>query len=198
MRLSRIRTGLRPAIAALAGVLMLLAIGCAAKTRTAYIDSATDFDSIRRVAVLPFENMTNDSAAGEKARRIFIIELLSLEIVEVVDPGEVLRVLAEKRIQNIDSLGDEQVKELGEAMGADALVFGAVHAYTRDRSGQVTAPEVALSFRMLDSVEARTVWTASVSRAGASAGSRMFGVSSATETEAARKLVREALETLVE
>lgn len=176
----------------------LLAASACASHHTAFLDRAADFDAIRRVAVLPFENLTTDPNAGEKVRRIFIIELLSQEVVEVVDPGEVARVLSEQRIDAVDTLGPEQVKALAEAMQAHALILGTVQEFSVDRTGQVSAPQVSLTCRMLEADSGRTLWSAAVSRGGAGAMSRLFGVSGDTPSEATRKLVREAIETLVD
>ena len=182
-------------------LLLLLAtfsiLGCAAK-RTVYLDRQADFESVRRVAVLPFQNMTKDSFAGEKVRRIFIIELLAQEVVEVVDPGEVALVLREQRIDDVESMGPEKIATLAEAMKVDALIFGSVQELGLDRSRQVSSAQVSITCRMLDAGTGAPLWSAAASRGGAGAMSRLFGVSGDTVSEAARKMVRQVIKTLVD
>ncbi len=61
---------------------------------TLFVNPRFDFSFVERVAVLPFENQSNDRQAGFRATRLTITELLASGAVDVVEPGEVQAVLA--------------------------------------------------------------------------------------------------------
>ncbi|MFQ5670100.1 MAG: GNA1162 family protein [Acidobacteriota bacterium] len=179
------------------GVLLAAGMACGSMHRTAFLDEGADFDAIKKVAVLPFENLTSDQYAAEKVTRIFIIELLAAKVVNVVDPGEVARVLHEQGITAVEGVGQEGIASLAKAMGAQAIILGSVQEFGVDRSSQVSAARVSFTCRMLQAETGNTLWSASVSRGGAGAMSRLFGVPGDSTTEAAQKMVREALLTLI-
>lgn len=183
-------------------VLVLLALaawgaGCKSAT-TKYIHPNVDLGAIRRVAVLPFENLTADRAAGEKLQKLFLTEVLSLEVFEVVEPGQVNRELKALRIESLDSIGPAETKRLGEALKADGFFFGTVVDFAETRSGATPTPQVTLALRLVEAQSGVTVWSATRTTSGATASARLFGIGGQSLTEAARQLMREELSTLVQ
>ena len=189
MRTTRSLTAL-----ALAGGLLLPACGSAP---TRYTHPNADLGALKRVAVLPFENMTQDRSAGDKVQRIFISELLSMEAFDVVEPGVVARTLKAERIENVEQLGPADLKRIGEALKAQGLFFGSVVDFAESRSGSTPAPEVTIQLRLVEAQSGVTVWTASKTRSGASTSARLFGIGGESLTQAARQLLREELRSLV-
>ncbi len=57
-----------------------------------------ELNNIKRVAVLPFDNFTSDEYAGEKIRKPVITELI-LRGIDVIEPGEVTKVMRELKIK---------------------------------------------------------------------------------------------------
>ncbi len=74
-------------LAVLALVAGCLAVsGCASGVpSTEFTNPQFDFAFVERVAVIPFENLTNDRQAGLRATRITNTELLASQAVEVVE-----------------------------------------------------------------------------------------------------------------
>jgi hypothetical protein len=165
---------------------------------TTYIDPAADFSLIQRVAVLPLENLTGDPAASEKVRQLLIIELLSTGTVEVVDVGEVARAIRTLGVINPISPGTEEIQKLGADLKAQALLGGSVQEFAEGRSGGAQSTSVALVFRMVETDTGQTVWSSSVSHSGVGATARLFGVGGDSPTERARKLIADALDTLIQ
>ena len=89
----RARTQSKTLGAAVTFAATLALAGCATSKTTKYMHPNMDLGAVRRVAVLPFENLTQDKSASEKAHKIFLTELLSLEAFEVVEPGQVTQYL---------------------------------------------------------------------------------------------------------
>src|SRR4030042_6783019 len=75
---------------------LLIVGGCATSTSTQYVRQNVDYKNLRKIAVLPFESLTTDEYAGEKIRKSVITELLSRGV-DIIDPGEVTKVLIDQK-----------------------------------------------------------------------------------------------------
>ena len=181
---------------ALAGALGLLVLGCPRRLTT-FVHPQADFSLIRRVAVLPLENLTQEPTAAEKVRQILIIELLSSGSVEVVDVGEVARALRAANVATPASPGTEEIKRLGKELNVEALLAGSVQEFSQGRAGGAPATSVALVFRMVETDAGQVIWSASVSQSGVGAMARLFGVGGDSATDRARKLIARALASLI-
>lgn len=170
-------------------------MGCHATT-TKYIHPNMDLAALKTVAVLPFENLTQERTSGDKVQKVFLTELLSLEIFEVVEPGAVTKVLRAERAEAVETLGPADLKRIGEALKADALFMGSVVDFADNRMGSTPAPEVTIQLRLVETQSGVTVWSASRTRSGASASARLFGVGGESLTRAAQEVIREELRTL--
>jgi TolB-like protein len=175
----------------------LLSAKCASTKTTKYIHPNMDLGAIKRVAVLPFENLAQDRTASEKVQKIFLTELLSLEAFEVVEPGQVTQTLRGSRIDSVEALGPADFKRLGETLKAQGFFVGSVVDFTETRSGATPTPEVTIQLRLVEAQTGVTVWSASRSRSGATTSARLFGIGGQSLTEAARQLVHDELTTLV-
>lgn len=174
----------------------VLTSGCPRRATT-FVHPQADFGLIRRVAVLPLENLTQDPAAAEKVRQLLIIEVLSSGSVEVVDVGEVARGLQAAGVANPASPGTEDVRKLGEQLHVEALMAGSIQEFAQGKAAGAPATSVALVFRLIETDTGQVIWSSSVSHSGVGAMSRLFGVGGESATERAHELIRKALKTLI-
>jgi TolB-like protein len=177
-------------------ILVMAAAGCSHAT-TKYIHPNADIAALKTVAVLPFDNLTQERTAADKVQKIFTSELLSTGAFSVVEPGLVAKTLKAERIESTEALGPADVKRIGEALKAEGLFMGSVVDFTESRSGSTPAPEVTIQLRLVETQTGVTVWSVSRTRAGASVPARLFGVGGESLTEAARTLMKKELRTLV-
>lgn len=175
---------------------MPILTGCRSMPPATYVHPNYDFSRVKKVAVLPLENLTSDQSAGEKLRKVVITELLATGIVDVVEPGQVNRILAQQNIQNPTALLPEDFKKLAAAVNAELLVVGSVEAYDRVAVGGVQAPEVTLTLRGVDADTGTVVWATSHTEGGATVAARLFGLTGDSLSEVARKAAHEAVITL--
>ncbi len=161
-----------------------------------YVHPNYDFSRVKKIAVLPLENLATDQTAGEKVRKVVITELLATGIVDVVEPGQVNRVLGAQNIQNVVAMSPEDFKKVATALGAQLLVVGSVESYDRVAIGGIQAPEVTLTLRGVDAESGTIVWSASHTQGGATLAARLFGLTGDSLSEVARKAVHEAVVTL--
>lgn len=164
---------------------------------TQFLHPLADLAPIEKVAVLPFENMTTDRTAGEKVYALFMIELLAVGAFEVVEPGLVRKVLKDNRLESVAAMTPADMKKVAEALGANGLFAGTVVEFAEARAGNVTAPEVTVQLRLLESQTGATVWAASKTRSGAGLVARLFGFGGDSLVEATQQLLRSELHGLV-
>ena len=171
---------------------LVVLLGCVSDPVT---KPETDIDPVKKMAVLPFENFTGDRYAAEKIRRIVITELLS-EGVEVIEPGEVTRLLKEMNLRSLNSLGVPEIQELGKTLGVEAVMAGSVEAFGMSQGISVTYPEVTINLMLLDASSGAIIWSVRSTSGGASFWTRHFGAEGMSLSETARKVVKKAFDTL--
>lgn len=177
-------------------VVALAAAGCPHRPTT-FVHPQADFSLIRRVAVLPLENLTTDVTAAEKVRQILIIQLLSSGSVDVVDVGEVARGLKAAGVANPVAPGAEEAKRLARELNIEAIITGSVQEFSQGRAAGAPATAVSLVFRMIETDTGELIWSSSASRSGVGAMARLFGVGGESATERARELIQDCLKTLI-
>lgn len=173
---------------------LTLLAGCA--TGDVFVDPNMDFGSLRSVAVLPFDNLTQDDYAAARVRDAFANMLLASGAVYVVPPGEVARGLA--TIGRISPAGpsNEQVKKLAAALEVDALITGVVSEYGPVRSGAASANVVSVSVQMIEKSSGLVVWSASSTRGGITVWDRLLGGGGEPMNTVTEKAVNDLLDKL--
>jgi TolB-like protein len=175
---------------------ILFTEACASSHQTRYLHPNADLGMIQKVAVVPFENLTEERTAGEKLTRIFFIELLALDVFEVSEPGQAVKVLR-SQAGALDALGPADLQRIGKDLGVDALFMGSVVDYTETRSGSSQDPRVTIQVRLVETQTGTTIWSASQTRSRAALSTKLFGIGRESLTEAARDLIRDELKTLL-
>ncbi len=167
----------------------IVAIGCAKPH--VYIHPNPGFDRIEKIAVMPFDNFTNDDKAGEKVRTNFVIELLRTGSFNVMDIGETDRILqvselsygvSQSSIPVISATEAEEgiaasaplSREIGDVLKVQAMIVGSVEAYSAERMGDQSIPEVSISARLIDAETGIIIWASTHTRRGG-AGIPIFG-----------------------
>jgi TolB-like protein len=181
------------------GLLILLGlsfIGCASTRPVVFLHPEFDFTAIERVAVVPFENLSNDQGMGKYTTRIFITELLAMEAFDVVEPGEVTGFLVSKGQVRAAELNTELIREMGRLLNVQGVIFGTVGESAQFRSGNLTSHVISLDVRMVSVETGATVWASTINTSGPGFFTRLFGVGEQTRGNAARKAVRKLIKTL--
>jgi TolB-like protein len=177
---------------AVAALCIMLFCGCAQKH---FVRESVDITQVKKIAVLPFENFTSDTFAGEKIRRIVITELLTREM-DVVEPGEVTRLLRDLEIRSLRSIKITDIQEIGKKLNVDAIMTGSVEAFGISKGISVSYPEVTINLMLLETSSGDIIWSVRHSTGGPSFWTRHFGSEGISLSEAANKTVTEAIRTL--
>lgn len=180
------------------GVALIAAVSvaCSGVSQTRFLHENADLGAVGTVAVLPFQNLTDDRSAAEKVHDLFLIELLSTGAFDVVEPGQVTQVLRQSRIESVEALGPEEFQQLGRDLGVDGLFTGTVVDFGERRGGVVQAPEVAIQLGLVETLSGVTIWSTSDSKSGSTLSRQLVGVGGQSLSEATRKVIRRQLDTL--
>jgi TolB-like protein len=185
-------------IRTLALLLIISVVGCKGAV-IRYINPEANFSYIKKVAILPFNNMSNDRFAGERVRNTLTVELMSRGVFDVMERGEVSKVMGlvlraagfeEGSAVEVDK---ETLKLLGERLGVQAVILGSVDEY---ESGGRRAV-VSLSVRMLDTSSGIILWQAKSTATGTSIWRTIVGLEEQDRSTLTRAAVKGALDTLL-
>jgi hypothetical protein len=190
------KTGLRIALAMI--VLATLAAGMSgcASSGGSFVRQDVDFSYIRRVAIYPFRNLSQDVNASQKVSSIFLTQLLEQDALLVVERGDVLGTMARLQLGVESVLPAEKIVELGREMQVDALFFGTVEEYGLERSSRDYTNVVTASYSLYETQTGQMVWNAQVRTDGASFWRKLFGGGTASLYDVSSENVNRALESL--
>lgn len=198
---SRVRHSFGQRRSLVLGLLLAVALapfGCGGMRPTTFIHPEYNFAYVERVAVIPFENLVGDQAAGARATRYFVNELLATEAFEIVEPGEVARVLALQGIAGTAELTKAQVTEIGRQLSVQGVFLGSIAESAAIRSGSSAASTVTISVRLLETDTGATVWSTTNTEGGRGFWSSLFGTGNDSLSEVTRRCVKNAIATLVD
>ena len=177
----------------------MLAISCAGggMQPTRFTHPQIDFSFVERVAVLPFENLSNDQQAGFRATRLLITELLASGAVDVVEPGEVQAALS--RFAGLTPRpSTEQLLSIGQALEVQAIIAGTVAQSEVVRSGGTGIPVVTLDAQMVESETGAIIWAATHTEKGSGFAARVLGTGGEPISQTTRRCVQKLLDTLLQ
>ena len=154
--------------------------GCVHTKTKVFINPNINFKFVKKVAVLPFENLSNDRFADKKVRDIFVTTLLASEVLEVPELGDVLQVINSLGIDSgleqaafvqeqkpTGTITKETAKALGQALGVQGIILGSVEEYSIIRTTSGSFPEVSITLRMIDPKTGSIIWAVSHTEKGA-------------------------------
>jgi len=151
---------------------------------------------LRRIAVLPLENLTPNEYADEKIRSLVIMDLLSRDV-DTIEPGEVMRVFRELRIRSVESISGRDMQSLGDMLNVDVVIKGSVGTFEMMKGNAISYPEVSIHLILVDTKSGEILWSAWHTSGGASFWTRHFGAEGTTLDETARKVIREVFDSLI-
>lgn len=146
----------------------LSAGGCAGSSHRLYVNPDADMSYYKRVAVLPFENLTQERFAGDRLTRSFVTELIIAERFDIIEPADFWTIL-EKAGATPGGAGNYDIKKLQEAAtgaGVSAIIRGAVTEYEMQRNAGGEIPALAFDVEMTDVATGKVVWRTSIAKRG--------------------------------
>lgn len=143
---------------------LFLVIGCAAQAKSTKTTEA--IKKIKKVAVLPFNNITGQREAGKIVTNVFVTEMFKSGRFHVEEPGNVFQFMIQERIDTIGEIEVERAKILGRRLNVDAVIVGTVEEFDDGRGGAFPSPVVSITARMIESDSGMLIWAAQKKKKG--------------------------------
>jgi hypothetical protein len=161
-----------------------------------YVDSNMDFSSIKKVAILPLQNLVTEEEAADRVRDTLQGMLLSTEAFYVLPPGEVARGLNRVGIRQPATPTTDELKSLSGVLGVDAFFTGVLREYGVVRSASSSANIISLSLQLYEVESGTIVWSASSTKGGITMVDRLFGGSASPMNDVTEQAINELIDKL--
>ncbi|HBR16776.1 MAG: hypothetical protein A3G39_04525 [Deltaproteobacteria bacterium RIFCSPLOWO2_12_FULL_43_16] len=143
---------------------LLLIAGCTVSAKPVQPSDAGK--KIKKIAVLPFYNMSGQKDAGKIVANVFVTEMFKSGRFRVEEPGNVVQFMIQERMDTIGEIEIERLKILGKRLSVDAVVVGTVEEFDDGRGGAYPSPIVSITARMIDSNSGQLIWSAQNKKKG--------------------------------
>lgn len=148
-----------------AAALLLTVIAGCTTYRTDYLKPGSSSPTAGKVAVLPFENLTEYPSAGQIAAELTETELFATGRFDILPLAETRRRLKEKNLDPADVLKNERLSVIADLLGVHTLLIGSVSEY-RYKRGLGEDPAVGINGRLVVAATGDVLWAASESNTG--------------------------------
>ncbi|HEY6006058.1 MAG TPA: hypothetical protein VIV57_24470 [Anaeromyxobacter sp.] len=131
----------------------------------------------KKMAILPFENLSKAPGAGKTLEGMVLVEFLKRAPITIVDPGEVAAALSKERVRIATSMSRETLDAVAKDLGVDLVLVGTLHDYDMQAGTGTTGqiPVLAVTLRVIDARGGDILWAANASRRGTDRES-VFGI----------------------
>ena len=179
-------------------VMALLLTGCGTtgSSNESYLREDVDFAFVQRIAVLPFQNNSDDNYATVRTRDVTITHVLTLGLFDVVERDLVDSALREEVITPQAEIDPLSLKRLGNRLRVQAFLLGTVDMAGQSRVGNTSAHEMALTLRLVEAESGMILWQASGHKSGESFSRRLLGIKGDDAYQITVKVVKSLLRTL--
>lgn len=161
-----------------------------------YIHPTADMTYIKTVAIVPFQNLTQQKGAEGKVMNVVATEVLRRGVFDVVEFGEVTKVLREEGFKDPGSISKRVAERAAKRLNVQSFIVGSVGEYGVSRTGGSSYPEVCVSLKLIDAESYKILWEATHSVKGTTVLDRLFGISKKSTSDLAKELVAEMFDTL--
>ncbi|MBF0436382.1 MAG: hypothetical protein HQL77_13535 [Magnetococcales bacterium] len=151
---------------------MAILSGCAAMGVTrSYIHQEMQIPGPMTVAVLPFENLSNNPTAGLSVAQLFATELMTSGRFCLLEESDMRRQLASLKV-DVDHLAEGSIaRDVGRELLVDAVLTGSVSEFSYQH-GLREEPAVGFTMQLLRVGDGVVLWRASQSLMGSGFTSR--------------------------
>lgn len=179
-------------------IISIIVYGCSVVTSSpqTYLREGVDLGYVKRVAILPFTNNTEDEFAGKRIRDITTTQILTMGLFDVVDQGVVDSAIGEMGISPDASLDAPLVKRLSQRLNVECFVLGTINNIGENRQGSFSYPEMSFTLQLLDGDSALILWRTSDTLSGYSLTDRLFGLAPMDSFEIGIQLLDNMLSTI--
>ncbi len=135
-------------------------------------DNGPGVKQIKRIVILPFENLSNNPEAPRIILELIKARLENGSRITIVSPEEVEEFLVKRRIRYTGGVTRLNIREMGKLLQADAVLAGSILLYTgwetgnADQAQDSSTVSVGLAARLINTRDGEILWADVVSYAG--------------------------------
>ena len=155
------RYNARLLFSALTSVAALLSTACAVSVEEVKPPS----NSLKRlncIAVLPFDNKSEDGRAGNIVAEMLASSLVTSEHYNIVEPTEVRHILEAQGYGYLPTPDLPTMQAYGRALGVDAVFVGSVAHFNNGAGNTIDEPQVAIASQLVEIRDGRKLWQGKV------------------------------------
>ncbi|MDT8366917.1 MAG: hypothetical protein RRA15_10560 [bacterium] len=184
----------RLAVSMMVVVFLAGSLGCAGAPVTRTVikpsESKRQYLGIKKIAVLPFNNIGGEKLAEEQAIRFVVNELNIIGTFdEIEDLHYVGSVLKNLKLRKIEELDLETIQKMGSEMNAQALLAGDIHAWGLGK-GDAAAMQVSITLTLIDTQTGKPVWMGNGAHRASFTMNRALGLNEGpTDLEVGRSVI---------
>lgn len=171
----------------------LLIVGCAASSREVLSPHVSK--KAKKVAILPFYNISGYRDAGKVVANIFVTEMFKMDRFDVEETGNIVQFMIQERMDTIGEIEVERLKILGKRLDVDAVMTGTVEEFA-EAGGAYSVPIVSIAARMIESNTGKLIWSGQNKRKGDDYIIILDLGEVRSLTALAQKVVREMIDTI--
>ncbi len=147
----------------------LILSGCATVDEAYFLDTKTKANvfvapgttPIKKIAIMPFKAPTE--LLGGSVADIFVTEMLRTGRYDILERSRMAQVLSESELA-LAGVSAAKATEIGNMMGADAIVLGTVDEYSRVKHGWHDDALIGMSARMIDCKSGQVIWSVDLAK----------------------------------
>ncbi|MCL5283615.1 MAG: hypothetical protein M1330_02750 [Armatimonadetes bacterium] len=162
--------------------------GGGAQTNTFYVRPPVGNTAHVRLAVIPFNDLSEDTQADQKVMGIFVTQLLTTRTFTIIDPTVVNSALTDIRARG--ELDASQVKQLSQKLNARLFLLGTISEFGQSRAGG-NGLTVAMDARLIDASSSQILWAGVVTRTGKASDSLFGGSGTPSLSRIAQEVVKD-------
>ncbi len=147
------------------GILVVALVGCVASPRSYLVDSKEAGSAIQ-LALLPFENLTEEKDAARGVATMFLVELLRSGRFKLAEPALVAKVMQGSKVRDVGMVGSDTIRAMGSELKVQAVLLGAIVEYSYRKQEGKEVPVVGISVRLVSTRTGKIIWVGSQFRDG--------------------------------
>ncbi|MEO0100524.1 MAG: CsgG/HfaB family protein [candidate division WOR-3 bacterium] len=129
-----------------------------------FLSSKFSERKVKRVAILPFENLTKEEKAAKMVQEEFSLQVGKLEIFDLLERARIEELWKEQDLDTLYRFDVSTAAKIGKMLGAEGVIFGSVTKFIpypepkEDTSKKVKEKEVGPSVIIVDDNNSSWKW----------------------------------------
>lgn len=129
-------------------------------------------DKVKRVAVLPFYNLSDSLNADTIMAHVIMAEFVNSQRFDVVKYGDIRELLLEQQLASAPTVDIKTLHLIRKTYKTDAIIIGTVYRYeeSKEKGREFLSSAISLSVSLIDTKSGRVIWREEIADTGSTRG----------------------------